>query len=261
MQAGFLDLNQPTEEVKKIYKYINVHIHQWGMEIELNRPEKLNSLTTEMVHELYDVLQIVSIKPDSIILLTGSGTSFCTGQDVKESPPSNPVELSEYVNKMQRITELIVSYPYPVVAKVQGYALGAGCELALNADLIYATEDAVFGFPELKVGLSITQGSSYLLPRLIGIPKAKEWIYFSKIIQAKEMFDLHVVNELFTEENIDQEVDRRLNDLYKIDKDSLGSIKKLFHFGLEHSMQEVLVKEQREIKRLLLNIQEGEKHV
>lgn len=204
-----------------------------------------------MVDELSETLENLSKDPYGILLISGEGTSFSSGQDVSESTPVDAAGLEKYINQMQKITSLITSYPLPVVAKVQGYALGAGCEIALNADLIYAAEDAVFGFPELKVGLSITQGSSFFLPRLVGLQKAKEWIYFSQNITAKEMHELQVVNELIEKEELEKEVYKRLNTLYKVNKNALSAIKKLFSHGVENTLDEALNLEKTMLQELI----------
>lgn len=231
---------------------ILIEKHPWGSSLILNRPEKLNALSPELVQELYDSLQRLQEELPPLLVIKGAGTSFCSGHDLSFPTPSpDDLEQLEGVEKLQKITECIVNFPSPVIAQVSGYALGAGCEIALNCDLIYASDNAVFGFPELKVGLSITQGSSYFLPRAVGLPKAKELLFFSQTISAEKALELRLINEVFPENELVSQVEEKLLFLSKNSAAALKAIKKLFNAGNESTINESLKLEVEELVKLL----------
>src|SRR5690625_3397346 len=181
-------------------------------EITLNRPEKLNALSKQMVFNLHEALSQLKDKPPKALLLKGAGTSFCSGQDLNATVDFSDLQKAEeFLWTMQEITTMIIEFPAPVISAIQGYALGAGFEIALNSDLIYAADDAVLGFPELKVGLSITQGSSYFLPKKVGLLKAKELLFFSENITAQEAKELGLINSIFKQEELFEKVEEKIN--------------------------------------------------
>jgi enoyl-CoA hydratase/carnithine racemase len=143
--------------------------------IHLNRPDRLNAVTVRLTEQLGDALGRAAAEGARAVVLAGRGRAFCAGHDLKEPDPvETPVQTRLRLEAIQEVTRLVRRFPGPVVAAVHGYALGAGCEFALACDVVVATEDAQFGFPEVGVGLSVTGGISRLLPMLVGWAKAKE---------------------------------------------------------------------------------------
>lgn len=231
-----------------LYETILVEKQVWGNVLILNRPEKLNALSPTLVEELHDVLQQLVEEKPNLLLIKGAGSSFCSGHDLSTPLPEKK---DAGIIKLQKITECIVNFPAPVIAEVSGYALGAGCELALNCDLIYASEKAVFGFPELKVGLSITQGSSFFLPRAVGLPKAKELLFFSQNISSQEALKLRLINDIYPEDKLASIVHEKLVTLSKNSPSTLKAIKDLFNKGVQSSFEESLEFEVEELVKLL----------
>lgn len=138
------------------------------LELRLNRPERLNALTLGLVRDLLAAVQAGAADPAvRVILLTGEGRAFCAGKD-RDDPP-NPV----FVDTLQALASALVRARQPVVTAVQGWVVGAGFELMLNGDLTVAARGARFVLPEVQVGLFGTGGVAALLPRLIGLQKAK----------------------------------------------------------------------------------------
>lgn len=235
-----------------LYETLKIEHHDWGIALILNRPEKLNALSPTLVNELHEALHKLRDEQPNLLLIRGAGTSFCSGHDVSTlTNRQDEKEAEKGVLQLQEITERIVHFPAPVIAAVTGYALGAGCEIALNCDLIYASDEAVLGFPELKVGLSITQGSSYFLPRLVGLPKAKELLFFSENIMAKEALDAGLLNDVFPKESFDTEIEKKLATLGKVSAPALRAIKKLFNEGAQSSLADSLQLEVQELKKLI----------
>ncbi len=170
------------------------------IKITINREAKLNALSQEVFAELDQVLKDTAKKPYlKGLIITGAGEkAFVAGADISEMAQMNPEEGEAYAAKAQAVTEFIENLPFPVVACVNGYALGGGCELAMACDTIYASENAIFGQPEVKLGLIPGFGGCVRLIRYVGLAKAKELIYSGKSISAKEASTLGLVSRVFT---------------------------------------------------------------
>lgn len=166
--------------------------------ITLNRPEKLNAQNALMTQELLSALRQVESDPDvRVTVLNGAGKAFCAGHDLSEAKESTSLEKHiANVEVLQEITATIMKMGKPVIAAVHGYALGAGCEWAINCDMIIAAEDAKFGFPETNLGAAVSNGGTKILPLLIGLLRAKEMILSNRIINAKEAADWGLVNRV-----------------------------------------------------------------
>lgn len=161
--------------------------------VRLNRPECLNAVNTALVEHLVAALDEVTRAEVGAVLLTGRGRAFCAGHDLK-APPEDPATVRARLDRIQDVTRRIRSCPAPVIAAVQGHAVGAGAEFALGCDLVIAADDARFRFPEVGLGLSVTGGASKLLPLLVGPLKAKEIVLFGDTIDAAEASRLGLVN-------------------------------------------------------------------
>src|SRR5690625_1336989 len=234
-----------------MYKTIEMNSKENYNEIVLNRPQKLNALSEQMVYDLHDALSNLIKSSPKILLIRGHGDSFCSGHDLSE-----PVDLTDeqkmmaYLNKMQEITKLIVQYEAPVISALHGYALGAGFEIALNSDLIYASSNTKIGFPELKIGLSITQGSSYFLPKKLGLQKVKELLYFGENIEAKEAHELGLFNEVFAENELLEKVIDKINVLSERSLKSINTVNQLLHESYSGTLEESLDSEIRALIKL-----------
>ncbi|TCP20655.1 enoyl-CoA hydratase/carnithine racemase [Scopulibacillus darangshiensis] len=165
--------------------------------IYLNRPSRLNAVNPELVEALCQTLMRAERDQARAVILMGKGKSFCSGHDLREEEsPVKEAELYRRVQNIQDVTRIIRRLPMPVIAAVHGYALGAGCEFALCCDIIIAEDQAVFGFPEVSVGLSVTGGISYILPKTIGEAKAKELLFFGERFGAAEAEKLGLINRV-----------------------------------------------------------------
>lgn len=144
--------------------------------ISLNRPERLNAVTPDLVSGLSLALDRASSDEAKVVVLRGNGRAFCAGHDLKEEPLNDPERVRADAEGIQDVTRRIRQGAFVVLASVHGYALGAGCEFALCSDLVIAADDAQFGFPEVGVGLSVTGGISHVLPLAVGLARAKELV-------------------------------------------------------------------------------------
>lgn len=163
--------------------------------ISLNRPHRLNAVNDQLVEGLLDALSEVEAGECGAALLAGRGRAFCAGYDLKE-PRGEDAGLLRRLEHLQEITRRIRGLSIPVIAAVHGHAVGAGAEFALGSDLVVAAEGTRFRFPEVGVGLSVTGGSTKLLPLLVGPIKAKELLLLGEAIDAQEAMRLGLVNRV-----------------------------------------------------------------
>ncbi|MFI6094591.1 enoyl-CoA hydratase/isomerase family protein [Lentzea sp. NPDC051213] len=166
-------------------------------QVHLNRPERLNAVVPALVEDLLGAFAAARLDEARVVVLAGRGRAFCAGHDLKEPVPAETVtQTRARLDRIQDVTRAIRAFPGVVIAAVHGYALGAGCEFALGCDLVVAHEDARFGFPEVSVGLSVTGGISGLLPRMVGLPRAKELLLLGERIPAARACELGLVNRV-----------------------------------------------------------------
>lgn len=172
--------------------------------LTINSPRTLNALNSEVLSELECALYELDLDESvKVVILTGAGEkAFVAGADIKEMSAMNPYEGHQFGLKGQRVMLLIEKMTKPVIAAVNGYALGGGLELALACDFIYASHKAKFGFPEVTLGIMPGFGGTQNLARLIGVNKAKEMIFTGKMISADKAAAWGIVNELFAPEEL-----------------------------------------------------------
>ena len=166
--------------------------------ITLNRPEARNALDLVMRQELVGALDEVEADASArVLVLTGAGGHFSAGGDVKSMQGQQTAALGRArLTALNRLIVRLVEFPRPVIAMVDGFAVGAGCNLALCCDLIVASDRARFGEVFAKIGLVPDGGGSWLLPRLVGMARAKELIFTADIIDAAEAARIGLVNRV-----------------------------------------------------------------
>jgi 2-(1,2-epoxy-1,2-dihydrophenyl)acetyl-CoA isomerase len=158
----------------------------------LNRPKRLNAVVPALVDDLLEALDAAGRSGARAVVLAGRGRAFCAGHDLKEPTPDG--DSRARLDRLQDVTRRLRTLPQPVIAAVHGYAIGAGAEFALGCDLILAAEDAVFAFPEVSLGLSVTGAASRLLPLVVGPLKAKELLLLGERVDGRAAYDLGLVN-------------------------------------------------------------------
>jgi enoyl-CoA hydratase len=172
--------------------------------LTINRPQVLNSLNSDVVRELECALYELDLDAAvRAVVLTGAGEkAFVAGADIKEMSELSAFEAHDFARRGQRLMLLINRMRTPVIAAVNGYALGGGLELALACDFIYASEKARFGFPEVGLGIIPGFGGTQNLARLIGPGRAHELILSGRIIPAAKAHAWGIVNELYPPEEL-----------------------------------------------------------
>lgn len=165
--------------------------------ITMNRPKALNALNSDTLSELDMLFEDFKSNDDVRgILITGEGKSFVAGADIVQMQSYGSLEGRDYANYAQGIFNKIESLEKPVIAAVNGYALGGGCELAMSCDIRIASNKAKFGQPELKLGLIPCFGGTQRLPKLVGVGIAKELIYTGVQIDAERAYEIGLVNKV-----------------------------------------------------------------
>ena len=171
--------------------------------ITLNRPEVLNAQNDALRNDMLTALDEARNDGDvHIIVLTGAGRAFSAGADISEFPKLNPADCVRDFHGTRRFYELMRQIPKPIIAMVNGYALGGGCEAIMACDIVIASEKAKFGQPEVKIGIIPGGGGTQALPRLIGEKKAKELILTGDFITAEEALQIRLINKVVPAEQL-----------------------------------------------------------
>lgn len=172
--------------------------------LTFNRPKALNALNQLLLNELVQALDAVAQDQSiRVLILTGAGDkSFIAGADITEINTLSPLGAKRFAQFGQDVISKLQALPIPVIAAVGGFALGGGCEMALACDFIYASEKAIFGLPEINLGIIPGFGGTQRLPRLIGANRAKEMIFTGRHIGATEARELGLVNRIFPPEEL-----------------------------------------------------------
>ena len=177
-------------------KYIQLEPQGEIALLRINRPEALNAMNIDVISELSRTLDIVGADESiKVVIITGTGEkSFCAGADISYMVNIDPITAEKYASSAQSVLNKIERLEKPVIAAVNGYALGGGCELAMVCDIRIASSNAKMGQPEVTIGIPPGWGGTQRLMRLVGPAKAKELVFTGKMISAEEALQLGLVN-------------------------------------------------------------------
>jgi enoyl-CoA hydratase len=168
--------------------------------LTIDRQEKLNSLNPQVVEEIRQALLDLEDEPPRVMIVTGAGEkAFVAGADIAAMNEMSALEAKRFSELSQAAMELLDRSLIPTIAAVNGFALGGGCEIALACDIRIAAENALFGFPEVTLGILPGMGGTQRLPRLVGPGIAKELIFSGRRIKAEEARMLNLVNRVVPE--------------------------------------------------------------
>ena len=171
--------------------------------VSAERPAVLNAMNPELLEQLTRAVRELGGDPSvRAIVLTGAGRAFMAGADVRFMAQSSPPEFRRFTEDIQELTRVIRGCPVPVVAAVNGTAVGAGCELACACDIRIASTKATFAFPESRIGLVVTSGASWLLPRLVGSGWARRLLLASETVDAELALRIGLVQEVVAPEAV-----------------------------------------------------------
>lgn len=182
-------------------EFIRVEEDEHVAVLTIDRPKALNALNDQVIAELLGEVSRIKTSSLRAVILTGAGEkSFVAGADIVRMNTMDSAAALAYAQRGHALMEQIESLPQPVIAAVNGFALGGGCELALACDLIYASEKARFGQPEVKLGLMPGFGGAVRLPRKVGAIAASEWILTGEMYTAAQAAAIGLVREVLAPE-------------------------------------------------------------
>lgn len=224
------------------FKFIKYELTNGIATITLNRPEVYNALNDAITYELQDAFKQVARDPEArVVVLTGEGKAFCSGQDLKAVSGSEKRSFLQSLHK--RYNPLITqmqTLSKPIICRLNGVAAGAGCSIALACDLIIATEEATLIEVFINIGLVPDSGSSYFLPRIVGRAKAFEMCTMGSRIKGKEAEALGLVNKAVPADQLDTTVAEYANYYAGAPTKAIGLIKKMLNRSTSSSLEEML---------------------
>lgn len=216
--------------------------------ITLNRPESYNAFNTTLSHELIDTLKQVARDPEvRVVVLTGAGDrAFCSGQDLKDSAATAGTRnLGQSVEQRYNpLVRLVTGTEKPFICRLNGAAAGAGAGLALACDFVIAAEHAYLLFAFVNIGLVPDTGSSYLLPRLVGLRKAMAYAALGEKIPAAQALADGLISQVVPAEGLDAATDALAQRLAQAPTKAIGYIKKMLHQSTQHDLEHALQNEQ-----------------
>ncbi|MGB2687699.1 MAG: enoyl-CoA hydratase-related protein [Desulfobacterales bacterium] len=221
------------------YKNIIFKIEEQIATITFNRPEVLNALNEASLKEFSHAIDKVAADEGiRVLILTGAGDkSFVAGADIKEFLKFNALKAKIFSEMGHGIVNKLQKLPIPVIGAGNGFALGGGCEVVISCDFIYASENAMFGLPEINLGIIPGFGGTQRLPRLIGKNRAKEMIFTGKMIPAAEAQAMGLVNKVCAQDQLMDEVLNVAKIIVSKGKVSLRAAKQAINTGMDVDLQ------------------------
>ena len=214
--------------------------------ITINRPEALNALNSAVLDDLNAVLDGVDQEAVRALVITGAGQkSFVAGADIGEMSTLSKAEGEAFGKKGYDIFRKIETFPLPVIAAVNGFALGGGCELSMSCDIRIAADNAVFGQPEVGLGITPGFGGTQRLARLVGPGMAKQMIYTARNIKADEAFRVGLVNAVYTQEELLPAAEKMAGQIAMNAPIAVRACKKAVNDGLQVDMDKAIVVEEK----------------
>jgi enoyl-CoA hydratase len=210
--------------------------------IAFNRPKALNALSTALLNEMSDALKIAEDDENvSVIILTGTGEkAFCAGADLTEVKDLSAVEAMNYSLKVHGYTRQMEKIRKPIIARINGFCLGGGAEVAMACDFRIASDKSKFGQPEIKLGVIPGGGGTQRLTRLVGKTVAMEINMLGEQIDAQEAYRIGLVNRVVPEEILNRVVDDFVKKLLHLSPVVLGILKQVIHDGMEMDIDRAL---------------------
>lgn len=213
----------------------------------IDRPKALNALNSEVLNDLNTLVDAVNADPEiRVLVLTGSGEkAFVAGADIGEMSSLTKTEGEAFGKKGNDVFCKLETLPIPVIAAVNGYALGGGCELSMACDIRIASDTAVFGQPETGLGITPGFGGTQRLARLIGPGMAKQLIYSARNIKADEALRIGLVNAVYPAEELMAAAEKLAETIAKNAPIAVRACKQAINEGLEQPMDEAIVLEEK----------------
>ena len=214
--------------------------------VTINRPKALNALNSEVLDDLSSVFDSIDLETVRCVVLTGAGDkSFVAGADIGEMSTLTKAEGEAFGKKGNDVFRKIETFPLPVIAAINGFALGGGNELAMSCDFRICSENAVFGQPEVGIGITPGFGGTQRLARLVGAGYAKYMIYTARNIKADEAYRIGLVNQVVPAEELMATAEKLASIIAGNAPIAVRNCKKAVNDGLEVNMDDALVVEEK----------------
>jgi enoyl-CoA hydratase len=226
------------------FKFLTLEVADRVATLTINRPDKLNALNDATIAELGNAIDQIRVD-DSVagVLLTGAGRAFVAGADISELSNQSPVLAKARARAGQDVFRKFETSPKPVIAAVNGFALGGGCELAMACHIRIASDAAKFGQPESKLGLLPGYGGSQRLPRLVGKGRANQLLLTGEIIDAAEAYRIGLVNKVVASDQLMNEARAMMKTVLANGPLAVALCIEAIDRGLQMSLEEGLVLE------------------
>ena len=214
--------------------------------ITINREKALNALNSQVLDELNETLDGVDIDSIRCLILTGAGEkSFVAGADIGEMSTLTKAEGEAFGKKGNDLFRRIETFPIPVIAAVNGFALGGGCEISMSCDIRICSDNAVFGQPEVGLGITPGFGGTQRLARLVGPGMAKQMIYTARNIKAEEALRIGLVNAVYPKEELMAQAEKMAAGIAKNAPIAVRNCKKAINEGLDADMDKAVEIEEK----------------
>ena len=214
--------------------------------ITINRPKALNALNSQVLDELNATLDAVNLDETRALVLTGAGEkSFVAGADIGEMSTLTKAEGEAFGKKGNDVFRKLETFDIPVIAAVNGFALGGGCEISMSCDIRLCSENAIFGQPEVGLGITPGFGGTQRLARLVGPGMAKQMIYTARNIKADEAYRIGLVNAVYPQEELLDAAKKLAATITKQAPIAVRACKKAINDGLDASMDDAIVIEEK----------------
>ena len=214
--------------------------------ITINRPKALNALNSQVLDELNETLDSVDLNTVRALILTGAGEkSFVAGADIAEMSTLTKAEGEAFGKKGNDVFRKLETLPIPVIAAVNGFALGGGGEISLSCDIRNCSENAVFGQPEVGLGITPGFGGTQRLARTVGVGMAKQMIYTARNIKAPEALRIGLVNAVYPQEELMAQAEKLASTIAKNAPIAVRNCKKAINDGLQVDMDQAIVIEEK----------------
>lgn len=226
--------------------FVNVEVKDKIAVLTINRPESLNALNSQVLDDLNAALDGIDVNTVRALVLTGAGEkSFVAGADIGEMSTLTKAEGEAFGKKGNDVFRKLETFPIPTIAAVNGFALGGGCEISMSCDIRICSDNAMFGQPEVGLGITPGFGGTQRLARLIGAGMAKQLIYTARNIKADEAFRIGLVNAVYTQEELLPAAEKMANTIAAQAPIAVRACKKAINEGLQLDIDKAIELEEK----------------
>ena len=226
--------------------FVNVEVKDKIAVLTINRPEALNALNSAVLDDLNAALDSIDVNTVRALVLTGAGEkSFVAGADIGEMSTLTKAEGEAFGKKGNDVFRKLETFPIPTIAAVNGFALGGGCEISMSCDIRICSDSAMFGQPEVGLGITPGFGGTQRLARLVGAGMAKQLIYTARNIKADEAFRIGLVNAVYTQEELLPAAEKMANTIAANAPIAVRACKKAINEGLQLDIDKAIELEEK----------------